>query len=195
MKKNILSGIRMMALFGVLAGAAKADNIHLCNVPTGCNSSNAMSFSGNTAYLTGNPDNESLFLAILQPVMSTSGNWHSGTLWTALGVAGGSVYPTLSSAISQDDIATGITPVSFNVSDLNIGKWTADPQTLAIPSEPVGTLIMAFTEDSHGNLDLVTPWSSSFGINGTPPPSTPEPSTVLLFGAVLVGGLLLKRKA
>jgi hypothetical protein len=39
---------------------------------------------------------------------------------------------------------------------------------------------MAFTENANGKLGLVTPWSSSL-VN------TPEPSSLLLLGAGLLG--------
>ena len=196
MKKSILSGILMMALCCVFAGSVKADNIHLCDVSTGCSASSVIPISGSTttAFLSGNPTNDSLFLAILSPVADLSGNWNSNgtTLWSVLGVTGGSVFPNLSSAMDQESGATGIVAMSFNVSDLNIGTWTTSPQTVTLPGgEPAGTIFMAFTENSDGSLALVTPWSSS--LITTPPVSTPEPSSIMLLGAGLFGLLALKR--
>jgi len=196
MTRNILTGALMLALCSVFSGAVKADNIHLCDVSTGCSASSVIPISGSTttAFLSGNPTNDSLFLAILSPMSDLTGNWNSNgiTLWSVLGVTGGSVFPNLNSAISQESGATGIAAMSFNVSDLNIGTWTTNPQTVTLPGgEPAGTIFMAFTENSDGSLGLVTPWSSSLAT--TTPVRTPEPSSIMLLSAGLFGLLALKR--
>jgi hypothetical protein len=186
----------MLALCSVFSSAVKADNIHLCDVSTGCSAGSVIPISGSTttAFLSGNPTNDSLFLAILSPMADLTGNWNSDgtTLWSVLGVTGGSVFPNLNSAISQESGATGIAAMSFNVSDLNIGTWTTNPQTVTLPGgEPAGTIFMAFTENSDGSLALVTPWSSSLAT--TTPVATPEPSSIMLLSAGLFGLLALKR--
>lgn len=197
MKSSILGGVLALALSFAFAGAAKADNIHLCDVSTGCSASSVIPISGSTttAFLSGNATGDALFLAILQPVADLTGNWNDNktTLWSVLGVGNGSVFPNLASAISQESGATGIAALSFNVSDLSIGTWTDNPQTVTLPGgEPAGTIFMAFTEDANGNLLLVTPWSSSLVTTGGTTP-TPEPSSVMLLGAGLIGLLALKR--
>jgi hypothetical protein len=193
MKSKFLSAALLVACF-IFATAAKADNIHLCDVSSGCSASSVIPISGGTttAYLSGNATGEALFLAILQPMTTSAGNWNTEgvTLWSVLGVSAGngSTYPNLNSAISQESGATGIAALSFNVSDMSIGTWTGNPQTITLPgSEPTGTIFMAFTKNVDGVLHLVTPWSSTLITTGGEPVSTPEPSSIVLLGAGLMG--------
>jgi hypothetical protein len=201
MKTILRTGILTGALCLALAVVAKADNIHLCDISTGCADTGSViviSTAGTTGYVSGNPTGDELFLAILTPVSDTSGNWSGGSLWSVLGVplpASGpnssGTYPTLSSAISQESIGAGLTAMSFTASAIDtLSTWTVNGQAISMPVEPVGTIIMAFTE-SGGNLGLVTPWSSSLI-------ATPEPSSLLLLvvgmGAAL-GVMLLKARA
>jgi hypothetical protein len=203
MKKYVLGSALVVAFCCAFTGAVKADPIHLCNVSTGCSSSNVIVTGSSTAYLGGAAEaGQSVFLAFLQPLTGTTG-WHgsSSQFWTALGLAGGPSQPDFSPAQSQEQIATGLLPGSFHISYMAIGPWgtapSYNPETITLPSEPNGTLVLAFTETVSGSstsADLVTPWSSSLAlVPGTPPPPTPEPSTIVLFGAVLLGALVVKR--
>lgn len=191
MKRTVRTGIVLVAFCFALSFQAKADNIHLCDVSTGCNAGSVIPIGTKTAYVTGNPTGEELFLATLMPVSDTSGNWNSGTLWSALtpSVACGSdcTYPQLSSAISQELTGAGIVAGSFDVTVVDLGTpWTVNGQQIQLLAEPVGTMFMAFTLNSAGSLNLVTPWSSSLI-------STPEPASLLLLGAGLFGVLGLKK--
>ena len=190
MKYMVRSGIVLVALCFAFSLQAKADNIHLCGVSTGCNAGSVIPIGTTTAYVTGNPTGQELFLAILTPVADTSGGWNGGTLWSALNppiICNKCTYPTLSSAISQELTGAGIVAASFNVSDYDLGvAWTVNGQQITLPNEPVGTMFMAFTQTSGGDLNLVTPWSSSFV-------TTPEPSSLLLLGIGLLGVLGLTK--
>ena len=183
------AAIAAVILMG-FAGVATADNLHLCDIgPGACNNSAVVATKATTLYVTGKSNlGDELFLAILVPQTDGSGNFNSThNLWTALGEAPNQVYPTLASAISQLQGATGFTAVSFSASDIDEGAWTGSA-TLNLPALPANAIIMAFTEDSQGHLSLVTPWSSSFA-------TTPEPSTLLLLGMGLcaLAGLASRR--
>ncbi len=188
--KSILkyAAIAATLLFG-LVGVAAADNLHLCDIgPGACNNTAVVATTSTTLYATGSSSlGDELFLAILVPQTDNSGNFNSTTnLWTALGEAPNQVYPTLASAISQLQGATGFTAMSFSASDIDEGAWTGSA-TITLPALPPNTLIMAFTEDKYGNLSLVTPWSSSFA-------TTPEASTLLLLGVGVLGLVIATHK-
>lgn len=182
------AAIAAMLLFG-LVGVAAADNLHLCDIgPGACSNGALTATNASTLYATGSSSvGDELFLAILVPQTDGSGNFNSTTnLWTALGEAPNQVYPTLASAISQLQGATGFTAVSFSASDIDEGAWTGSA-TLNLPALGANTIIMAFTEDANGNLTRVTPWSSSFA-------TTPEASTLLLLGIGVLGLVVAAHK-
>lgn len=186
MRKLIIPAMLVLALTGMFAGAAMADDIHLCPVSTGCSSTNIIPITSTTAYVLGAKPAGELFVAILVPVSDTSGNWNSNgtSLWSVLGESPTQVFPNLNSAISQLSIVTGMTAASFNVSDADLGAWTTSPQQITLPSEPIGTIFVGFTENSDGMLTLVTPWSSSL-VN------VPEPSSLMFLGVGLLGVLAI----
>jgi len=182
MKAFLAHTVVAVALMLGLAGVAAADNIHLCDTNAVCNNGALTATTSTTLYATGKSSlGDELFLAILVPQTDGSGNFNSTTnLWVALSEAPNQVYPTLASAISQLQGATGFTAVSFSASDIDEGAWTGSA-TLTLPALAPNTIVMAFIE-SDGNLVAVTPWSSSFGTTSTTPP---EPSTLLLLGVGL----------
>ena len=181
-----------------LGGSACADDLHLCDVATGCSSGSLISIpSGTTtAYVTGKAvSGETLWLAIMNPLADNSGIFsgnNNNTMWTALGLTcdNGNCDHTLGSSISQEFGATGITATSFNVTLDPLGSWLGGPTTpqqITLPPGGFGTIYIAFTEDANGGVDLWTPWSSSLV-------GVPEPGTLTLLAGGLIGLVVLSRK-
>jgi|SRR6516225_2501929 hypothetical protein len=194
--KNILrGGALLVAICFVIALEAKADDIHLCAVGSDCSTGSVIGVSSGTTSATvsgGNPGliGQQLFLAVLTPLTDKSGNWNDNktTLWSLLappvGCGKNCTYPNLNSAISQESgSGTGISPLSFNVTDISEGSWLFNGEYISLPSESMGTIFMAFTEDANGNLTSATPWSSSLIV-------TPEPSSLFMVGGAGLAGLL-----
>jgi PEP-CTERM motif len=168
-----------------------ADNIHLCDITqyATCNAGSVIPTSSTTAFVFGTSvAGDTLNLAILDPLVGGSGNFNSASnLWTVLlGVnPPPQVSPNFASTASQELGATGITAGSFSASSIAIGNWTGAVtvgQTITLPNEPVGTIFVAYLTDAQGQLTAVSPWSSSL-INV----ATPEPSSIVLLGAGLLG--------
>ena len=203
MKNMLKGGALLVAICFAFALAAKADDIHLCVVGSDCTTGSVIAISSGTTSATlsgGHPGliGQQLFLAVLMPSTDKSGNWNDNktTLWSLLAppvdCGKNCTYPNLNSAISQESgSGIGISPLSFNVTDISEGAWHSGGESISLPSESMGTIFMAFTEDANGNLTSVTPWSSSLIV-------TPEPSSLFMVaGAGLAGllGLLMKAKA
>jgi hypothetical protein len=198
-KKSLMCmAVAMLSMFA--SSAAKADNLHLCDISqyTTCNAGSVIPTFTTSAFVFGTSHpGSTLNIAILNPLANGSGNFSSGTnLWGLLGVSPTQVFPNFSSTVSQEQGATGFLAGSFQASAMSMGSWTGTVnlgQSITLPVQPVGTIFVAFLTDSKGNLVAVSPWSSSL-IDVSPPVSAPEPSSLMMLGAGLLGiGLLLRR--
>lgn len=198
MTRRVLVFMTLVGLALCCSVSALADNIHLCDINqyTSCNAGSAIPIGSGTtqAWVFGTAaSGEKLFIAMLTPMSGTSGNFGSGgNLWSSLGVSPTQVFPNFSSTLSQEQLATGLTPGSFQATTLGGVAWTGSVtlgQLVTLPANtPIGTIFIAYLEDSQGNLIAVSPWSSAL-IN------IPEPSTIMLVGAGLLAlGALAGRR-
>ena len=200
MIRRVLAGAVLAALSMFLTSAAKADNLHLCDINqwTTCNAGSVIPTFTTSAFVFGTSyTGDTLSIAILNPLAGTSGNFTSGgNLWAALGVVPPQNFPNFSSTQSQEQGATGFLAGSFQASSMSYGAWTGTVtagQSITLPVQPVGTIFMAYLTNSAGNLVAVSPWSSSL-INVGPPTSAPEPSGIVLLGVGLLGIGLVRRR-
>src|SRR6266852_2360199 len=157
MIRRVFAGAVLAALSLFLTSAAKADNLHLCDINQLTNGSGNFTSGSNLWTVLGVSPSQ------VFPNFSSTVSQEQG----ATGFTAGSFN---ASALVIGNW-TGTNTVG---------------QSITLPVQPVGTIFMAFLTDAQGNLVAVTPWSSSL-INVGPPTSTPEPSGIVLLGAGLLG--------
>lgn len=158
-------------------------------IPNNISGADTQSWSINGTY-TGNASASSF--------LTDTTDWTSGQLDAYLGISASPTNPIgafLPLTQSYEPSATGYFVYGFNFGSVNFG--TNDPLFATSYVFPVGSIVTAFFDktDCTRNCWVATANSSSLIItDGTPPPPLPEPATLSLVGAGLLGVRYLRRK-
>jgi len=199
----------LVCLFTLGAPTASADgvdpaNLHIvCTVPTVCTSGSTTLVTGTASTPTftviGEDGTESgtLFLGVLVPNGTASFSVSPGSFEESITFSSGKLgdagnlnepgetdfeFSALSSASGQVGVsASSFTAYEFNEGPFTGGSGSGSIGTITAGPLPTGSVVVAWLEDSSGNVLDRTPLSESI----TTGVATPEPSSL----ALLVGGL------
>jgi hypothetical protein len=142
-------------------------------------------------------------VAALTPGVFSSVAWVSGQLDVYLGIAAAPTNPIgafLPLTQVYQPSAMGYFVYQYNFGTVNFGL--NDPNFASSFVFPTGTVINAFLKETvcKHNGDCTDSWTATANsaslliTDGTPPPPLPEPATLSLLGAGLIGLRFLRRK-